>query len=446
MSDATLPAVNDDDAFNSAVDAFEAAWRSGNVPNIRAFIKSAQLDAPHRTVLAHELIRVDLEYRWNVGAASGAPQPTIRHLLEDYVNLYPELGPLTTLPLELIAEEYRVRQQWGDCPDAAEYVQRFPNRPAEITSALIEVDRGLQREIDPPATTDTRGELRSLADTGALAHIPQFAYRDFVLESHLGSGGIGKVYRAWWKSEKKHVAVKMLRKSWWQQPGADELFFREAAILVGLEHPNIVSVHGIGRTHQGGCFLVIELVDGGDLGKLVGRHLPLAKVIDWSAQAADALAFAHRRGIVHRDVKPSNLLLDRAGKVRVADFGLALAPSLGRETTEGLIGTVAYMAPEQLFGSTHSVGPSADIFSLGAVLFASLTRKPPFEGRSLTNVIECRRDREQFPRLRTIRSDLPECVETIVTRCLALDPKERFATADQLAAALRASRQLAPWA
>ncbi|HVA48533.1 MAG TPA: serine/threonine-protein kinase [Pirellulales bacterium] len=269
-----------------------------------------------------------------------------------------------------------------------------------------------------------------------LVHLPQFDYREFVLESHLGSGGIGKVYRAWWKSRQKHVAVKMLRKHWWRQPGVDELFFREAAILVKLRHPNIVSVHGIGRTSQGGCFLVIDLMDGGDLSSLDGTALP-AQALEWAAQAADGLAYAHQQGVVHRDVKPSNLLLDRSGRVKVADFGLALLTTISGRGDDGLIGTAAYMAPEQLFGEGRQVGKGADIFSLGAALYTLLTGQPPYEGGSFIDVVERRLNGAQPVSLRSLCPDVPESLENALARCLVRDPNKRFATAEELAAALR---------
>lgn len=423
-------------AFELVVEAFEASWHSDVFPDIRPFIEVLMADRC-RSELLHELVRVDLEYRWKTAAAdddkSKAPR---RQLLEDYVRIFPELAPIEKLPLDLIVEEYRVRRRWGDRPNAAGYLERFPGRDTEIVAALAEVDREVERETDP-APMVPEGKSVSSGHTCQSADVPQYDYRDFVLEAHLGSGGIGKVYRAWWKSAKKYVAVKMLRKRWWRQPGADELFFREAAILVHLRHSNIVTLHGIGRTPHGACFLVIELIDGGDLANLVAQELPLGRVIEWIAQAADALAFAHRGGIIHRDVKPSNLLLDRSGSVRVADFGLALTPVFGRDFTDGLIGTVSYMAPEQLFQTGEPPNPASDIFALGAVLFTLLTGQPPYEGGSLSDVVKRRLECPLIPPLRAFRSDLPASLEGIVSRCLAIEPGERFTSAEELASALR---------
>lgn len=275
----------------------------------------------------------------------------------------------------------------------------------------------------------------ALLATNFPSNLPQFEYRDFVLEAHLGSGGIGKVYRAWWKDQKKCVAIKMLRKRWWRQPGIDKSLFHEAEILVQLHHAHIVGMHGIGWTPQGGAFLVIDLMEGGDLASLREPPLP-SKAIEWIADAAAGLSFAHCQGIIHRDLKPSNLLLDCLGRVRVADFGLALAKSGETRRDECLVGTAAYMAPEQLFGDAHHVGPAADVYSLGAVFYALVAGHPPFDGNSLEQVIEQRVRKLQPTRLRAVHPALPEKIEAIVNRCLAADPKERFPSMDELIAAL----------
>ncbi len=418
------------EAFEAVVDAFEAAWNSRKVPDIRSSIGQAPLSA--RAALLYELIRVDLEYRWKGNAGNGAAGPFATYTLDDYAVRHPELGDVSKLPVDLIVEEYRVRQRWGDRPAAAAFARRFPQCGEVLTVELSKVDREFQKEVVAPPAIDSD----SSPALAGLAHIRQFDYHDFVLEAHLGSGGIGKVYRAWWKSQKRYVALKMLRKSWWRQPGADELFFREAEILVGLRHPNIVCVHGVGRTARGGCFLIIDLVDGGDLDQRTRQSVSIAQAIDWVAQAAEGLAFAHSRGVVHRDLKPSNLLLDHSGGLLIADFGLALVTSARNHIAESIVGTIAYMAPEQVFIDGHQVGPAADIFGLGAVLYALLTGRTPFEGRDLVDVAQRRLAASPQTQLCALRPDLPAAVERVVARCLEADPGERY-TAEELATALR---------
>lgn len=416
------------DAIDAAIDAFERAWRSGDAPHLLGFVDGA-VKAEGRLALLHELVRVDLEYRWR----SSGSMDRDRRTLDDYLPLLAELGRRDDLPIDLIAEEYRVRRRWGDLRDATELLQRYPERHAELKCALSQVDEEIEREVQPPTVASAVSNRRA-AEAFEMAGIPQFDYHDFVLQAHIGSGGIGKVYRAWWKSRKAHVALKMLRKAWWRQPGADELFFREAAILLRLRHKHIVRMHGIGRTDKGGCFLVIDLIDGGDISQYLGKQLPLTTVLDWLSQAADALAYAHREGVVHRDVKPSNLLLGSSGEIHVADFGLALAPTARLDCAGEVVGTVAYMAPEQLFGK-QGIGPAADIFSLGAVLHALLHGQPPWHGDLLSAV---RQRLEQRLDMHVTSSAIAPSIQNIVSRCLAFDPKERFANGEELADALRA--------
>jgi tRNA A-37 threonylcarbamoyl transferase component Bud32 len=424
-----LHSNGDDDSFDGVVQAFEAAWKSGNAPDIRMFTNS--VPSASRAALLDELIRVDMECRWKRYAGDaeyGMSCSLSPWTIDDYLARHPELGDAASLHPDLILEEYRVRQRWGDRPESAEFARRFPGRESELLAALAKVDCELLKEVDPPA----EAEVNSSAASNQFAKIPRFDYRDFVLEAHLGSGGIGKVYRAWWKSRKRQVAIKMMRKNWWRQPGADELFFREAEILVCLRHAHIVSVHGIGRTLAGGCFLVMELIDGGDLGQKANAAVPAAQAIDWVAQAAEGLAYAHNQGVVHRDLKPSNLLLDHAGRVFIADFGLALDLFSEDGRAESLVGTVAYMAPEQLFYG-RAVGPAADVFGLGAVLHTLLFGRPPYEGHNLINVV---RRRLAAPPRTPPRGNLPPAVETILARCLNADPDARI-TAKELAMVLR---------
>lgn len=420
---AEIPGDSDGD-FDAIIDRFERAWQSGGTPLLADFIDHITMKAIDRQALLYELFRVDLEYRWK----SPGLHDCERRTLDDYLPLLPELAPEGNLPIGLIAEEYRVRRRWGSLDGAEELLRRYPQRCHELGSALSQVDKEIERESEPRRAESM--PCGSRAQALELDGIPQFEQGDFVLQAHLGSGGIGKVYRAWWKSRRVHVALKMLRKAWWRQPGADDLFFREAAILFRLRHKHIVRVHGIGRTDRGGCFLVIELIDGNDLSQYVGTRMAVATTLDWVAQAADALAYAHREGVVHRDVKPGNLLLDGSGRIHVADFGLALAPAARLDGAGEIAGTVSYMAPEQLFGHDR-VGPRADLFSLGAVLHALLHGRPPDAGGPSPGTVR------RAPNAPEMIRDLAPAVESIVSRCLAFDPNDRFADAGELAQTLR---------
>jgi serine/threonine-protein kinase len=194
--------------------------------------------------------------------------------------------------------------------------------------------------------------------------------------------------------------VKLLRKPLRARRGAAARFLEEAALLAQLRHPGIVAVHGIGLLPDGGHFLVMDLVDGSDLGR---QPCPsVAEALRWVAEAADALHHAHQQGIIHCDVKPSNLLLRSDGRVLVSDFGLACSLS-NRGAFHG--GTVGFMAPEATLPGV-SVSPRTDVYGLGAVLRALLPNRP-------------------------------EEVEAICRRCLATEPEERYSSAAEVALAVR---------
>jgi serine/threonine protein kinase len=227
------------------------------------------------------------------------------------------------------------------------------------------------------------------------------AYSDIVLLRQLGQGGMGKVYRAKWRGCDSPVAVKLLRKPLREHPLSVARFREEAAIMARLRHPGIVGVHGIGLLPDGGHFLVMDLIEGNNL-----AQQPCPTVVDvvrWVAEAAEAIEYAHRAGIIHCDLKPSNLLLGRDGHVVVTDFGLA------RSLTSGNIphgGTAGFIAPELLVPD-GTVSPRSDVYSLGAVLHALLPK----------------RSHE---------------VDAICQRSMALDSQDRFGSAANLASALRA--------
>jgi serine/threonine protein kinase len=212
---------------------------------------------------------------------------------------------------------------------------------------------------------------------------------------------MGKVYRATWRGSDVPVAVKLLRKPLRGQGTAAAHFREEAALLARLRHPGIVAVHGVGQLPDGGHFLVMDLVEGSDLARQ--PRPPVAEALRWVAEAAEAIEYAHGMGVVHCDLKPSNLLLGGDGHVRVSDFGLARSLA-GGDTPHG--GTAGFMAPEQ-FDPEGSVSPRTDIYGLGSVLRVLLPERSPE-------------------------------VDAVCRRCLAPDPAARYASAAELASALRA--------
>jgi formylglycine-generating enzyme required for sulfatase activity/pimeloyl-ACP methyl ester carboxylesterase len=264
------------------------------------------------------------------------------------------------------------------------------------------------------------------------------------LEEEIGRGGMGVVYRAVDTRLGRTIAIKMLQAEATADPDRNRRFVQEARSACALNHPHIVTIHDIDED-EGATFIAMELVDGTPLDRVIAKGpLPIATALAYGAQVAGALAAAHSHGIVHRDIKPANIMITRDGRAKVLDFGLAklvqrdpadeTKSALG--TTPGLImGTAAYMSPEQAEG--RPVDARSDIFSLGAVLYEMLAGRRPFTGTSEISTITAIL-RDHPPPLRSVRSDIPVEVQTIVERCLAKDPAARYPDAASLALELEA--------
>jgi hypothetical protein len=255
----------------------------------------------------------------------------------------------------------------------------------------------------------------------------------------LGEGGMATICRAVDEQLGREVAVKLLR----EQFGTDSRFaarFRaEARAAAALNHPNIVNVFDYG-TDAGTQYIVMQLVDGQDLSTVLRRHgpLPIDDAVHVAIQVAAALEAAHRRGIVHRDVKPGNILVDEDGDVKVTDFGIARAVAEASITVTGTtLGSVHYFSPEQARGD--EVTGASDVYSLGIVLYEMVTGRRPFEGDSAAGVALRRLNED--PKPPSTHRPIPRGLEAIILRALARDPQRRYADGGAFAEALRSWRR-----
>jgi serine/threonine protein kinase len=269
----------------------------------------------------------------------------------------------------------------------------------------------------------------------------------YEIESAIGAGGMGEVYKARDTRLDRTVAIKVLPAGCGADPARRARFEREAKAIAGLNHPHICALHDVGA-HGGSLFLVMEHLTGETLAERLARgRLPLNDALSIGAEIADALAAAHRQGVIHRDVKPANVMLTKSG-AKLLDFGLAKLRGHGEQavasqigsaaaatlTSEGtIVGTLQYMAPEQLEGKPSDA--RTDIRALGAVLYEMVTGTRAFDGESRASVVAA--IMSEPPSVLTRRPKTPPALDRVIARCLARDPDQRWDSAHDVADELR---------
>jgi len=267
----------------------------------------------------------------------------------------------------------------------------------------------------------------------------QRTFDHFVPVETLGAGGMGTVYKARDTQLERFVALKLLHKDLSSEADRHAQLQQEARIAASVNHPNVVQIFSLGMDH-GQFYVVMELIDHGSLDDFIesqGR-LPEHQVLDIGIQIARGLRAAHRKGLIHRDVKPANILFVDEQAAKIGDFGIAAFATQDRQNDRAIWGTPPYVAPERLCNQPEDI--RSDIYSLGATLFHAVAGKPPIE--SSTNSATELRELKQHPlELRAIAPDVSTPTGRVLQRMIAPDPKQRFAFYDDLLAELDAARR-----
>ncbi len=318
---------------------------------------------------------------------------------------------------------------------------RLRNLESIVCSVDFELNAKLNRLASKQLAGATQAAASEHAETeafslGRIGPGTRVAGR-FVVEEQLGTGGMGTVYRARDEQLGEQVALKVIAGAALLDPAAAERFRREASMARRISHANVVRLHDIGE-EQGMLFLSMEYIAGTSLAELIRRHgtLPPSQLRPIAAQICGGLDAAHQAGVVHRDLKPHNVLVDERQQVKIIDFGLARLPHLEGMTATGLIlGTPEYMAPEQIRG--QPVDARSDLYSFGAMLYHALTGKPPFSGDSPIAIGFAHCSQALVPPAQA-RAGVPAAWSELVVRAMQKDPAHRFASAAELLAALPA--------
>jgi predicted Ser/Thr protein kinase len=419
-------------------------WEQGQCPDVDAFLAQA---GPLTPAQLSTVLRVDQRRRWESGE---------RVTAEDYLLRHPALATDPEAVVDLIFNEFLLREQLGEAPSLADYQRRFPSYAAVLV-LQGELHRALAAHTQVPSLADAASSVREALPsevptktlppgTAVKVGLLPEVFGRYRIQRMLGQGGMGVVYLAYDTQLERPVALKVPRMDARDDPDLLERFYREARTAATFAHPQLCPVYDVGRI-DGVHYLTMPLLSGESLAVRLkrGGRLPQRAAVELALLIARALQAAHDAGVLHRDLKPANIMLQEDGKPVVMDFGLARRVSANdpRVTASGaILGTPGYCAPEQIGSDPQTLGPTCDVYGLGSVLYEMLTGRLPFQG-SLHELLRQVLTQEPVPPSEHC-PDLDPRLEAICLTALAKAPAERFPSMSAFAAALQAHLADAP--
>ena len=389
---------------------FEKSWKSGVIPKISGFTE--RISAAAKSALLEQLVPVDLSYRLSRGEIPTAI---------DYAPSGPDAVDMARRALKKL-QASRPQSAEASVPRGSEpHCQSpapMPNFNGDwVNESTLVVSKEIALE-----------QVQNQNDQDKVR-----CFGDYELLNEIARSGMGVVYKARQVNLNRVVALKMILAGQLASDNDVQRFQTEAEAAAHLDHPGIVPIYEIGQ-HEGQHFFSMGYVDGCSLADRVkGGPLPPIKAAEIVRKIADAIAYAHAHGVIHRDLKPANVLLDPNGEPKVTDFGLAkkVNDDGGLTRSGDIMGTPSYMPPEQAAGRQGEVGPLADVYSLGAILYCLLTGRPPFQAASpLETLLEVTRREPVRPTM--LNSRVPEDLETICLKCLEKRRTDRLPSAEML--------------
>lgn len=413
-------------AIDDICEQFEECQQTSPSARLEEFVP-VSWGGEDRAQLIHQLLKIDLEYRARRGESSSREELTTRfadlpQVVESAIRETSKIKPP-------ISGEVFLQRLKDSRILSRKALQKVPFAHGNNTSGFELAQKLVRKDVLTPFQAEEichdRGKSLLLGN--------------YVLLERLGAGGMGQVFKARHQRMDRIVALKLLPPELSENPAVIQRFQREVRAVAKLTHPNIIAAYDADEAPGGLPFLAMEYVAGCDLAQLLiaEPHLPVGRVLNYILQAARGLAFAHSQGVIHRDIKPGNLLLDAAGTVKILDLGLARihevevqAAKDGLSRSGDVMGTVDYMAPEQALDS-HAADARADLYGLGCTLYRLVTGKPLFEGESVVQKLLFHQSKP-VPSLRAARPDASAEVEAMFQRMVAKRVEDRFQCMEEL--------------